>query len=138
MTSLMHIEEFFFILAEVGKVLLESTAILSIFIGILTTAQLAIKLLRRRKTAPFPFLQVRLKFGLWLAMALEFQLGADILMTTISPAPQELIRLAVIAVIRTFLNYFLHKEMETQLELREHAREHNQQTLFADEISEGS
>jgi uncharacterized membrane protein len=121
MTWLIHIEEFFLVLAEVGKVLLEAIAILCIFIGLLTTAQLVIKLLRRRKGVPFPFLQVRLRFGLWLAMALEFQLGADVLTSTISPGREELTRLAVIAVIRTFLNYFLNKEMETQIELREQA-----------------
>lgn len=131
MTWLMHIEEFFFVLAEVGQVLLEAIAIFCIFIGILTTAQLVIKLLRRRKGVSFPFLQVRLRFGLWLAMALEFQLGADVLTTTISPGREELTRLAVIAVIRTFLNYFLNKEMETQMELREQAREHNYQSLLA-------
>ena len=138
MTWLIHIEEFFFVLAEVGRVLLEAIAILCIFMGILTTAQLVIKLMRRRQGVPFPFLQVRLKFGLWLAMALEFQLGADILTTTISPGLEELTQLAVIAVIRTFLNYFLNKEMETQIELREQAREHNYQSLLADERSEAS
>ncbi|WP_204141204.1 DUF1622 domain-containing protein [Halomicronema sp. CCY15110] len=131
MAWLIHIEEFFFVLAEVGQVLLEAIAILCIFIGILTTAQLVIKLLRRRQGVPFPFLQVRLRFGLWLAMALEFQLGADVLTTTISPGREELTRLAVIAVIRTFLNYFLNKEMETQVELREQARKHNYQSLLA-------
>jgi uncharacterized membrane protein len=131
MTWLIHIEEFFLVLAEVGQVLLEAIAILCIFIGILTTAQLVIKLLRRRQGVPFPFLQVRLRFGLWLAMALEFQLGADVLTTTISPGLEELTQLAVIAVIRTFLNYFLNKEMETQIELREQAREHNYQSLLA-------
>lgn len=136
MTWLLHIEEFFFVLAEVGQVLLESIAILCIFIGIVATAHLVIKLLRRRQAAPFPFLQVRLKFGLWLAMALEFQLGADVLTTTISPGLEELIRLAVIAVIRTFLNYFLNKEMEIQIELREQAREHNRQSLLSDERPE--
>jgi len=131
MTWLIHIEESFLVLAEVGQVLLEAIAILCIFIGILTTAQLVIKLLRRRKGVSFPFLQVRLRFGLWLAMALEFQLGADVLTTTISPGREELTRLAVIAVIRTFLNYFLNKEMETQIELREQAREHHYQSLLA-------
>lgn len=51
-------------------------------------------------------------FGDWLAMALEFQLAADILATTVDPDLDSLIKLGVIAVIRTFLNFFLVKELE--------------------------
>jgi uncharacterized membrane protein len=53
---------------------------------------------------------------MWLALALEFQLAADILSTTISPSLEALGKLAIIAVIRTFLNYFLTKELETEAE----------------------
>ncbi|MBG5898543.1 DUF1622 domain-containing protein [Providencia stuartii] len=53
-------------------------------------------------------------FGRWLAMALEFQLAADILATTVDPDLDSLIKLGIIAVIRTFLNYFLAKELEHQ------------------------
>jgi uncharacterized membrane protein len=136
MAWLIHIEEFFWALAKVGQVLLEAIAVICIFIGIVSTGRLVVKLTSRRKTAQFPFLQVRLKFGLWLALALEFQLGADILNTTIAPSSEALIRLAVIAVIRTFLNYFLNKEMEAQLEMREKAQEHHYHSLFADESAE--
>ncbi len=48
-------------------------------------------------------------FGDWLATALEFQLAADILATTVDPDLDSLIKLGIIAVIRTFLNYFLAK-----------------------------
>jgi len=65
---------------------------------------------------PFEFSEIRLTFGLWLALALEFQLAADILSTTVSPSFEALGKLALIAVIRTFLNYFLNKELETESE----------------------
>lgn len=42
----------------------------------------------------------------------KFQLGADIVSTTISPSLEDLTKLAIIAVIRTFLNYFLEKELK--------------------------
>lgn len=137
MEWLIHIEEFFWAIAEIGQLLLEAIAIVCVFAGIFTTARLAIRLARRRKTVQFPFIQVRLKFGIWLALALEFQLGADILNTTIAPSTEALIRLAVIAVIRTFLNYFLNKEIETQLEMHEKAQAHQYQNLFVDEHPEG-
>jgi uncharacterized membrane protein len=60
---------------------------------------------------------------MWLALALEFQLGADILGTTVTPTLDSLTKLALIAVIRTFLNYFLSKELEAESELeKEQAR----------------
>ncbi len=52
------------------------------------------------------------KFGTWLGMALEFQLGADIVATTVNPTLQSLIELALLAAVRTFLNFFLQKELE--------------------------
>jgi uncharacterized membrane protein len=61
---------------------------------------------------------------MWLALALEFQLAADILSTTVSPSLEALARLAIIAVIRTFLNYFLTKELEAESEELKSAQLH--------------
>jgi uncharacterized membrane protein len=85
-----------------------------IIIGFIKTLQLAFVLSRRRDSF-HSFNKVRLRFGMWLALALEFQLGADILGTTVTPTLDSLTKLALIAVIRTFLNYFLGKELETEL-----------------------
>lgn len=98
--------------------LLESVSILCVLIGFVKTLQLA-WVLRRQPQTDFPFIQVRLKFGIWLALALEFQLGADILTTTVTPSSEALAQLVVIAIIRTFLNYFLNKEIQEQIELQE-------------------
>ena len=66
--------------------------------------------------------QVWLRYGRWLVAALTFQLAADILETSISSSWESLIRIAAIAVIRTFLNYFLGREIaEENRELREEA-----------------
>jgi uncharacterized membrane protein len=56
----------------------------------------------------------RRMLGGWLIVALEFQLAADIVGTILTPDYQELIKLGAIAVIRTFLNYFLNKELEEE------------------------
>ncbi|MEA5474464.1 DUF1622 domain-containing protein [Synechococcus sp. CCY9201] len=58
--------------------------------------------------------RARLTFGSWLSLALECQLGADIVATTTAPSKQNLIQLASIAVIRTFLNIFLARELEAE------------------------
>ena len=57
------------------------------------------------------FNQVRLTLARYLALALEFQLGADILSTAIAPSWDQIGKLGAIAVIRTALNFFLMREM---------------------------
>jgi uncharacterized membrane protein len=109
------------------KFLLEALAALTVFWGLLRTLQYAFRMNHRKRGRqpileyPFEFSQIRLTFGLWLALALEFQLAADILSTTISPSFEELGKLAVIAVVRTFLNYFLNKELEKEGQEIEHS-----------------
>ena len=60
---------------------------------------------------PADFNAIRLVLARYLAMALEFQLGADILSTAVAPSWNEIGKLGAVAVIRTALNYFLSKEM---------------------------
>lgn len=57
------------------------------------------------------FNRVRLTLARYLALALEFQLGADILSTAIAPSWDQIGKLGAIAVIRTALNFFLMHEM---------------------------
>jgi uncharacterized membrane protein len=52
-------------------------------------------------------------FGMWLLLGLEFELAADIIDSVISPTWQDIGMLGAIAVIRTFLNYFLEKDIES-------------------------
>lgn len=62
--------------------------------------------------------QVRLRLGRWLALALEFELGADILRTAVAPTWSEIGQLAAVAAIRTALNYFLQQEIDKAAERR--------------------
>lgn len=55
---------------------------------------------------------VRLRLGRWLALALEFELGADILRTAVAPTWSEIGQLAAIAAVRTALNFFLQEEID--------------------------
>jgi uncharacterized membrane protein len=108
---------------------LEAISVLCVVAGLFKTARLAVKLNRHRQGREFPFNQVRLRFGTWLALALEFQLGADILSTTVEPTTQDLFKLAVIAVIRTFLNYFLDREMASELALIQEQKKLDEGTI---------
>ena len=95
------------------RVLLEALSVLTVLYGLLAIFRQAIPRFGRRLPAR-PSNQARLTFGSWLALALEFQLGADIVATTTSPSETNLIQLGVIAVIRTFLNIFLGREIEAE------------------------
>jgi uncharacterized membrane protein len=54
---------------------------------------------------------VWLRYARWLVAGLTFQLAADIIETSITDSWEAVARIAVIAVIRTFLNYFLERDL---------------------------
>jgi len=58
------------------------------------------------------FQAIWLNHARWLVAGLTFLLAADIVETSFSPTWNELGRLAAVAAIRTFLSYFLDREME--------------------------
>lgn len=60
--------------------------------------------------------EVWLQYARWLIAGLTFQLAADIIETNITTDWIAIARVGAIAVIRTFLNYFLEKDFN---ELRE-------------------
>jgi uncharacterized membrane protein len=53
-----------------------------------------------------------LRYARWLVAGLTFQLAADIIETSITTEWEAVGRIAVIAVIRTFLNYFLDRDLD--------------------------
>lgn len=57
---------------------------------------------------------IRLTLARYLALALEFQLGADIISTAVAPTWEEIGKLGAIAVIRTGLNFFLSQELKEE------------------------
>ena len=67
--------------------------------------------------------EIWLRYARWLVGALTFQLAADILESAIATDWQSLVRLAAIAVIRTFLNYFLEKDLKEGREIQKASEE---------------
>ena len=94
------------------KLGIETVGAAIIALGILSAGRLLVKALVRRETADFT--AIRLTLARYLALALEFQLGADILSTAIAPSWEQIGKLGAIAVIRTALNYFLSREMREE------------------------
>jgi uncharacterized membrane protein len=63
---------------------------------------------------------VFLRYARWLVAGLSFQLAADIIETSIRSDWESIGKVGAIAVIRTFLNHFLEKDLEG---LRERQKE---------------
>lgn len=95
------------------RLMLEAIAVACVALGLGASLKLATEKWRNRDRSR-AFITLRLRFGRWLVLALEFQLAADIVATTVAPSMEALTRLAAIAAIRTFLNYFLQKELEAE------------------------
>ncbi|QKD84981.1 DUF1622 domain-containing protein [Thermoleptolyngbya sichuanensis A183] len=91
------------------KIILEFIAILIVAIALVKTIRKCVRMFRYQGYIVQP--PIRLDLGLSLALALEFLLAADIVGTAVSPHWNEIAKLAAITGIRTFLNYFLHREV---------------------------
>ena len=108
-----NLEELFKTYAGHVALLLEAVAAIVITVG---AARAVIKLLNPTGGDPSkPFRRKKmiwLRFGVWLLLGLEFELAADIVRTAIAPSWTEIGQLGAIAVIRTFLNYFLERDVE--------------------------
>ena len=63
-----------------------------------------------------------LRFARWLVAGLTFQLAADIIESSITTSWESVARLGAVAVIRTFLNYFLERDVAETRE-RQHQPE---------------
>lgn len=66
--------------------------------------------------------QVWLRLGLWIVLALEFALAADIIRTAIAPDWQSVGQLAAVAAIRTALNWALGRDIRENDEWWERRR----------------
>lgn len=104
-------------LAEWTVLVADMVAVLIVLAGTILTVAEALRWrlsadYARRTTAR----AIWIRYARWLVAALTFQLGADIVETTIAPSYEDIGRLAAIAVIRTFLNYFLERDLKDMRE----------------------
>jgi uncharacterized membrane protein len=97
---------------------IEAVAILVIAIGTVEALIATFRVMVSRYASGFEKRAVWLDFARWLVAGLTFQLAADIVQTTIAPSWDEVGRVAAIAAIRTFLTYFLDRDMDAMRELQ--------------------
>jgi uncharacterized membrane protein len=102
--------EWLILVSEPVIVAIDAIALLVIVVG---TAEVLVMIVRAA-LRPLPDAVARrawLRYARWLVAALTFELAADIVETSISTGWQNIARVGALAVIRTFLNYFLERDV---------------------------
>jgi uncharacterized membrane protein len=99
--------------AENAALVIKGIAVLVVAWGTIEAAIGCVSVIVGRETDHGARKAVWRRFGVWLVLGLEFQLAADIVESAVSPEWIDIAQLGAIAVIRTFLNYFLEKDLES-------------------------
>jgi uncharacterized membrane protein len=105
-------EELFAKGAHIASTLVEAAAVLIVFYGAVESFGRLLWIIVTPSTTHGERKALWRRFGVWLLLGLEFELAADIIGSVISPSWMDIGELGAIAVIRTFLNYFLEKDLE--------------------------
>src|SRR5688572_12468107 len=113
-------QEWLVLATEWSTLLIDWMALALIVIGTVEAFVGAMRLVFGPSSSNHERRLVWLSYARWLVAALTFQLAADIIETSVAPSWDDIGRLAAIAVIRTFLNYFLERDLN---ETRERDRE---------------
>jgi uncharacterized membrane protein len=112
-------EEWFHIAAHYSVLVINAMALVIIMAGTVEAFFRGLRVLAAPSTE-YEKRDVWLRYARWLVAGLTFQLAADIIETSITTSWDAVGRLAAIAVIRTFLNYFLEKDLEHAADAERH------------------
>jgi uncharacterized membrane protein len=96
---------------EIAVVIINVIALLIIVIGTVEAFVRSLIILFTPSPAGRQFHTAYLRYGRWLVAGLTFQIAADIIETAVAPTWLELGRLGALAVLRTFTNYFLERDL---------------------------
>ncbi len=110
METLSLMKEWLVFSTEVSATVIDAIALVIVVVGTLEAAIGGFMLMLGSKDG-HEKRAVWLRYARWLVAALTFQLAADIIETSIAPSWDDVGRLAVIAVVRTGLNYFLEQDL---------------------------
>ena len=119
MDLLVQLEGLVRLIAQFVARLAELSAALIVAFAVLEALYFVLRVFWKRDAVPDHRKEdLRLALGRWLAIALEFLLAADIVLTAIAPTWQDIGQLGAVALIRTALNFFLQREFRAQAERR--------------------
>lgn len=104
-------EEFFYIIAQAVEAVSFAVMLYGALLAILSFVRNEVG----RVTGKFTFKtlsKIRIDFGNYILLGLQFLIAADIIETILKPEVEELIELGGIVVIRILLSFFLNREIE--------------------------
>ena len=104
------------------SVMLIDVVALVVIVGATIQAVVGMQRLLASKPTERQRREVWMRYARWLIAGLTFQLAADIIETSITTSWEAIARVGAIAVIRTFLNYFLERDFVEVHEQQEQAR----------------
>ena len=94
----------------------EAATVLVVLIGVVEAVFGVVRTLLTTGMTHVRRREVWVRFAVWILLALEFALAADIVRTAIAPTWNDVGKLGAIAAIRTILNWFLAKDIEAYSE----------------------
>lgn len=110
------------LLMELTEPVVAVIALLALVLITLATLRMfffGLRLMLRGEVSNVDRRAVWLEYGRWLVAGLTIQLAADILESAVYTSWDSIGKLAAVAVIRTFLNYFLERDIE-EIRTRQH------------------
>ena len=102
--------EWLVVASEHAVIAIDAVALIVIAIGTIETVIEAVRVLvsgaseQEKRT-------LWMRYAQWLVAGLTFQLAADIIETSVSTSWDAVGKIAAVAIIRTFLNFFLERDM---------------------------
>jgi uncharacterized membrane protein len=104
-------KEWLTVIVEYAVMIIHAMALVIIIVGTIEAFLRSVCAIFSPSAGGRQFRDAYLRYARWLVGGLTFQLAADILETSIAPSWDEIGRVGAIAVIRTFLNYFLERDL---------------------------
>ncbi len=103
--------EWLTVITQEAVLVIDAMALVMIAIGTVEAFFHGLRIMLRPAATNRQRQVVWMRFARWLIAALTFQLAADVMETTVTPTWEAIGRLAAIAAIRTFLNFFVERDL---------------------------
>ena len=113
--------EWLIAVTEYAIVVIDAMALVIVLFGTVEAFVSGLRLMLAGTTTNIERREIWLRYARVLVAGMTFQLGADIIETSITAGWEAVARLGAIAVIRTFLNFFLERDL-TEIREIQHER----------------
>lgn len=110
-------KEWLIFITDDAVVIIDAMALLMIVYGTIEAFFRSLRAMVIPSPSGYELRHGYLRYARWLIAGLTFQLAADIIETAIAPSWDDVGKLAAIAIIRTFLNYFLERDLKEIVEV---------------------